>query len=321
MIDTCNQQVLGTEIPRGNSQRKRDRNMRMDNIAMLQETLRIMEQGSYEKNDRTVRLKLSRQQMEEAKVLLPQEVDEIKKLPSFAHAPAAESCAYSCVDADSYALARKCIQERASAPAETDRTAPREVLVLNFANPVNPGGGVRRGARAQEEDLCRKSSLLVSLEGDSARRYYEYNRTLGHYMGSDAVILTPKVEIIRDETGELLDETVIVAVLTCAAPMITYGKNGMNESEYEEMVYERVLGMLNCALYFGYQDFILGAWGCGAFGNNARVMSDLFHKALQKMEESRQEKGFFRRVDFAVLDRSRDQYNLQEFRRNFDESL
>lgn len=50
----------------------------MDYIAMLQETLQIMEQGSYEKNDRTVRLKLSRQQMEEAKVLLPQEVDGIK---------------------------------------------------------------------------------------------------------------------------------------------------------------------------------------------------------------------------------------------------
>lgn len=295
--------------------------MGIDNIAMLQETLRIMEQGAYEKNDRTVRLKLSRQQMEDAKVLLPQEVDDIKKLPSFAHPPAAENCAYCCVDADSYALARKRSQERASVLAEAEKPEPREVLVLNFANPVHPGGGVRRGSRAQEEDLCRKSSLLLSLESNSARRYYEYNKTLGHYMGSDAVILTPKAEIIRDEEGNLLDETVIVAVLTCAAPMVTYGKNGMNQSEYEEMIYERILGMLNCALYFGYQDFIPGAWGCGAFGNNARVISDLFHKALQKMEEGKQEKGFFRRVDFAVLDRSRDQYNLQEFRRNFDKSL
>ena len=48
----------------------------------------------------------------------------------------------------------------------------QEILVLNLANPVNPGGGARRGARAQEEDLCRKSSLLLSLEDVSAKSYY-----------------------------------------------------------------------------------------------------------------------------------------------------
>ena len=51
----------------------------------------------------------------------------------------------------------------------------RPVLVLNLANPVNPGGGVRRGATAQEEDLCRISSLLVSLESMKAKTYYDYN--------------------------------------------------------------------------------------------------------------------------------------------------
>ena len=48
----------------------------------------------------------------------------------------------------------------------------KEALVLNFANPVHPGGGVRRGANAQEEDLCRKSSLLLSLESENARSFY-----------------------------------------------------------------------------------------------------------------------------------------------------
>ena len=44
----------------------------------------------------------------------------------------------------------------------------KPILVLNLANPVNPGGGVRRGSKAQEEDLCRKSSLLLSLESSAA---------------------------------------------------------------------------------------------------------------------------------------------------------
>jgi uncharacterized protein (TIGR02452 family) len=39
-------------------------------------------------------------------------------------------------------------------------------LALNFANGVHPGGGFRRGARAQEEVLCRSSALFETLVGD-----------------------------------------------------------------------------------------------------------------------------------------------------------
>ena len=139
------------------------------------------------------------------------------------------------------------------------------------------GGGGRNGARAQEEDLCRKSSLLLSLESKEAREYYDYNKSLNTYMGSDALMIAPYVEIIKDENGDLLDDTVVVSVLTCAAPMISHGKEGMSESEYEDMVYNRIMGMLKCSAYLGYRHLVLGAWGCGAFGNDAHVISDLFY--------------------------------------------
>ena len=289
--------------------------MREDNIRMLQETLQILERGGYEVNGKRVRLKLSKKEMEEIRVLLPQDVEEICGRTDFKKVFVIGRCGFGCENMDSFALARKRYEQLSYMFNEKD---PQPILVLNLANPVNPGGGVRRGARAQEEDLCRESSLLLSLESRAAAPYYEYNRNLHTYMGSDAMMFTPKVEIIRDENGDFLDETVIVSVLTCAAPMVSHGKEGMSEQEYQAMVYNRITGMLKCAAYLKYKVLILGAWGCGAFGNDAKVISDLFYRALKEMRfNDLSEKDFFRRIDFAVLDRTPQQYNFKEFYRNF----
>lgn len=286
---------------------------RSNEVIMLQDTLKILEQGYYEKNGKRIHLKLSKGEMEEVQVYLPEEVRANACREDFCPPFVMGRCGHSCENMDSFALARKSL--KAVSLSSGDKQG---VLVLNLANPVNPGGGVRRGARAQEEDLCRKSSLLLSLESSAAWRYYEYNRSLQTYMGSDALMITPQVEIIRDEKGELLDETVIVSVLTCAAPMITYGKEGMTEQEYEAMFYNRIMGMLKCVAYLGYKNLVLGAWGCGAFGNDAHLISDLFYKALKEIDyNGRVEKDLFRNIDFAVLDRTPDLYNFKEFYRNF----
>ena len=286
--------------------------MRQDNISMLQDTLAILNRGYYTKNGRKIPCKLSREQMEEARVFLPKEVQAVCSSKEFAHVHVIGRCGYACENMDSFSLARK----RFGMLPELDRK--ERILVLNLANPVNPGGGVRRGAKAQEEDLCRKSSLLLSLEGVNAAPYYEYNRALNTYMGSDAVMINPQVEIIKDENGDLLDETLVVAVMTCAAPMLLYGMEGMTQEQYESMMLGRITGMLKVAAYLGYRRLVLGAFGCGAFRNDARVVSDLFYKALKEFDyDGMKEKDMFRRIDFAVLDRTEDQYNFKEFSRNF----
>ena len=289
--------------------------MRQENIAMLRDTLNILEKGCYRIGDEEKKLKLTREQMEEAQVFLPKEVEAFSEYKDFKHFQSEERCEYSCVNLDSFTAARKMEEEL---PQYFGKIGEPPVLVLNLANPVNPGGGVRHGAKAQEEDLCRKSSLLLSLESRNASSYYKYNRSLHTYMGSDAVIIHPQVEIIKDENGELLEDTAIAAVMTCAAPMINYGLEGMTQQQYEAMVYKRIAGMLKVAAYLGYRYLVLGAFGCGAFRNDARIVSDLFYRALKEFDyDGMKENDMFRRIDFAVMDHSRSQYNFREFSRNF----
>ena len=74
----------------------------MDHIAMLQETLQILDQGAYEVNGKTVKLKLGPERMERCHVLLPEDVrkvcsEEMKRPFVIGR------CGVSCVPMDSFA--------------------------------------------------------------------------------------------------------------------------------------------------------------------------------------------------------------------------
>lgn len=288
--------------------------MRQDNIQMLSDTLGILNAGAYNVGSREVALKLSPVQMRRSQVFLPREIDALDPDAAVCKEKTGTPMSVTCQNADSFVVARQRAQQR----REQMGADCSHVLVLNLANPVNPGGGVRRGARAQEEDLCRKSSLLLSLEDEAAEPYYRYNRNLHTYMGSDAIIITPEVEIIRDGAGRLLEDSVLVSVMTCAAPMLSLGMEGLTDKEYRQMVLHRIMGMLRVAAWLGYDALVLGAFGCGAFHNDAAVVSDLFAQAMRTFRfGDRAADQCFRSIDFAVLDFTQSRYNFKQFSRNF----
>ena len=292
--------------------------MRTDSINMLDDTLKILDRGFYYLDGKEIPLKLSPAQMREISVYLPEDVQKIRNSKEYdqLHLLGNIRINVDCENMDSYSLATKRMKNVKYPLPE----GSKPVLVLNFANPVNPGGGVRRGAKAQEEDLCRKSSLLLSLESQEAAAYYKYNKSLHSYMSSDAIMITPQVEIIKDEKGNLLPESVVVAVMTCAAPLLSYGMEGLTDQQYQDLFYNRITGMLAVAAYLGYRELVLGAFGCGAFGNDAKVVSDLFYKALKEFDYGGSKaKDFFNQIDFAVMDHSQSQYNFKEFSRNFSD--
>ena len=99
----------------------------------------------------------------------------------------------------------------------------KKIAVLNFASATRPGGGVKHGSSAQEEALCRCSTLFPTLDRNFLwKQYYDVNRAVGSALYSDACIYSPGVIICKtDETFPrrlTKDEFVSVDVISCAAP-------------------------------------------------------------------------------------------------------
>lgn len=84
----------------------------------------------------------------------------------------------------------------------------------------------------------------------------------------------------------------------------------VQEEDYRKLLSDRIDGILSVAAHLGYRVLVLGAFGCGAFGNDAAIVSDTFRDRLKDY-------GEFSIVSFAVLDHSTLQYNYQEFNRIF----
>ena len=79
--------------------------MRQENIAMLQDTLDILEQGYYLLDGRKVELKLSKEEMREIHVYLPGEIQAISESGEFPHGHPAGRLVTSCENRDSFSLA------------------------------------------------------------------------------------------------------------------------------------------------------------------------------------------------------------------------
>ena len=279
----------------------------LKNIDMIDETPEVLQRGSYSIGGEVIPLVLPQYVMKRVQVFLPSDVRRIRAVAAQSQKTLSEPCEFRCENMDAFDMALDRI--RRSGLGDKDR-----VLVLNLANAFRPGGGVRSGARAQEESLCRRSTLLASLESTGASPYYRYNKEWADYLGSDGIIVTPDVEVFRASDGTLLKDSFAVSVMTCAAPELrgAGADTDQNSEEYRTMMRRRIDGILMTAAALGYRHLVLGAFGCGAFRNDAAVVSDLFRQALEDFRP-------FETVDFAVLNFPNDTYNFDNFSRNFSD--
>lgn len=191
------------------------------------------------------------------------------------------------------------------------------IAVLNMASLYHPGGGVLTGSSAQEEELCRRSTLAVSLYqfslpggmfGDLARSVgverraerYPMDNTFGGIYSPDITFF----RATRDEGYALDDSPFQASVISVASldfnPRHGHSTlvNGIISDDDRAIIKEKIRTILRIGALYGHDSLVLGALGCGAFRTPPEQMARLFHQVLGEPEFD----GRFSRIVFAIID-------------------
>ena len=205
--------------------------------------------------------------------------------------------------------------------------------MLNLADLYVPGGLVEFGSGAQEENLCRRSNLILSLYQFSRSRARHYSalgivnresqypmdeRFGGVYSGIVSFFRGP--ESTGSQYEEKLYNIPVISVAALSGPRI--GMDGLMYPEEAKITLEKMRTIFRIGLDHGHDSLVLSAMGCGAFANPPAHIAKLFHQVIEEEEF----KNRYRLIDFAILDgyktglRHNPDGNLLPFQREFGQS-
>lgn len=215
-----------------------------------------------------------------------------------------------CINADCVDVAEKMINDGLN-PA-----------ILNLASRRRPGGGYDRGMSAQEETLCRLSTLSQSLyqyydpkykcvqDAEVPHRFnaYPLNIDFGGIYSPDVMFFRHN---LRDAYA-FREKPFACGVITVAALSFREPNNYCNEERQymssdggftpqgEAIQLNKVRTIYRLALKNGHDSIVLGAFGCGV---NKLPCDDVARQFAQVLEES-EFKGKFKALVFAILEGS-----------------
>lgn len=175
-------------------------------------------------------------------------------------------------------------------------------LVLNMACLYNPGGGVKHGCKAQEEDLFRRSDYHIFMP----KKLYPLNK--------DEVLYTPKVTIIKNLQYQKLNKSnqYSASIIACAAirnPLLTMTDTENSNCKYKirddmEWMKFKIEQIFQTAYCHNHDSVVFGALGCGAYGNPPHIIVEMFNETIKKYN------GCFRNISFAVLSKKDKNYKI-----------
>ena len=272
--------------------------MRQQRKQIAQETLQIQQRGFYVQcNSRIDIMGAQKHSEETCKLITPNDGQRLIKalvVPDYSALTACEVINVSTV---------KVIMDIA-VPDES-------VAALNFASARNPGGGFLNGAMAQEEALAISSGLYSTQLRHMT--YYESNRTNKSMMYTDYAIYSPDVVFFRNTDFNLLENPVICSILTL--PAVNMGQvkaKGESISKANQVMKDRMRLVLAILAAEGNKTIILGAYGCGVFGNDPTDIARWWRELLFDEKYG----CYFSRVIFAVLDKPSGE-NIRAFKQVF----
>jgi uncharacterized protein (TIGR02452 family) len=152
-------------------------------------------------------------------------------------------------------------------------------LILNMASERNPGGGVERGAAAQEESLFRRTNYCLNLDDE----FYP--------LPFDHVIYSSNIAVIKDEKHRELNTFEYFGFLACPG-LRNPGKLSLS---LRSSLKKKISLIFQVALHHKHDSLVLGALGAGVFRTPCADMAEIFKEVVEEY------KGCFTKIVFAVL--------------------
>lgn len=217
--------------------------------------------------------------------------------------------------------------------------AGHSVLLVNFANNRIPGGDYRGKYNAQEEDICRKTSLAFALDSNLGMQtkadLYPINRETQEAKG----LLSPGIKVywqqVSSGTFRQLSPPIAINIITVPAFDSKSVWRAGNESPEDAKCFQEPYAEINGKRYYsfsplgleltrarielqlagahhmGAHTLITGAFGCGVFGNKVEQVAQLYRDAIDRYG------GCCQRVIFAIPGNPTS-YSISQFKKKLN---
>ena len=214
----------------------------------------------------------------------------------------------------------------------------KNVAILNMASPLRPGGGVLNGATSQEESLCTRTTLLPTLK----EQWYRLPDVGGIWSPDILVFRVPGVDEDEDlPKSHRFYVDVVTAAMTrfpdikevaaqefagddASGEGSTSAEHAYANQKDRELALEKMRAVVKLLEFKKTEKVVLGAWGCGAYGNPVGEISRAWKKVLLgsrgKVSKSSDQDVMYSSIKDIII-AVKDPHLAAEFAKHWDDDI